>query len=117
MRVTDFPWLHVVAVVKGTAEGDSTRYFGSLLGFSEYVARAASLGLVRQRPAAELGEDDDELVLTEHGEAYYRDFALGALPRVRGYNWHTLAPELIGPAAQQLADRWATVRAATPGPA
>jgi hypothetical protein len=72
-------------------------------------------GLVRQCPAAELREDDDQFVLTEQGEAFYRG-ALGTLPRVRGYNWRMLAPGLIEPAGRQLAHRW-HAREATPGPA
>lgn len=114
-RVTDFPWLHVVAVVKGTAEGDSMRHFGSLFGFGEYEARTVALGLVRRRPVAEVREDDDELVLTEAGEAFYRDFGLDKLPPGRGYNWLILAPGFIEPAAEQLTRLWAA-RSTASGP-
>jgi hypothetical protein len=74
------------------------------------------LGWCAGAPAAELGEDDDELVLTEVGEAFYRDFALDQLPAVRGYNWHMRASKRIEPAVQQLTHRWAA-RAATSEPA
>ncbi|HEY3690461.1 MAG TPA: hypothetical protein VGL46_09175 [Pseudonocardiaceae bacterium] len=101
--------------MKGTAEGDSMRHFGSLFGFGEYEARTVALGLVRRRPVAEVREDDDELVLTEAGEAFYRDFGLDKLPPGRGYNWLILAPGFIEPAAEQLTRLWAA-RSTASGP-
>lgn len=76
--------VHVVALIKGTAEGDPYRHFGSLLGVDTHQATAARLGLLNAA-----GD------LTDAGRAFYRDARLADLPAGRANHWGDTADRAV----------------------
>jgi len=85
--------VHVIALVKGTFEGDPYAHFGSLLGFEDYAAAARQLGLI-----------DGEGKLTSRGLDLYYDGGLRSLPSGRANDWSADAPEALAIAVRMLED-------------
>jgi hypothetical protein len=75
---------HVVALLKGTIEGDPYKHFGSLLGMDSHIAAAHHFGLI-----------DANGELTEAGRAFYRDAKLSGLPEGRANYWSASAPHVL----------------------
>jgi hypothetical protein len=76
--------VHVVALIKGTAEGDPYQHFGSLLGADLHQATAVRLGLLTA-----IGD------LTDTGRAFYEDARLADLPAGRATHWGEAADRAV----------------------
>lgn len=73
---------HIIAIVKGAAEGDAERHFGSLLGFATHLADATRIGLVQ-------ADGPYDVVLTDAGRLFYDEQSLAELPSGRANQWPT----------------------------
>ncbi|SEP53608.1 hypothetical protein [Amycolatopsis saalfeldensis] len=105
-------WTHVLAVVVGAArpDGDVYAHFGSLLGFDAHLAVAEELGLVLPAPEP-IADDAPEILLTDAGRAFVRQFQLTKLPAGRANYWNLRHASLTEPASTELACRWEALRA------
>lgn len=89
--MTGYSRLHVLALLKGTVEGDPYKHFGSLLGIAHHDAAAQQLGL--------LTNDGNVTVV---GRAFYVSAELGQLPAGRANDWSSTAPAALGQALRIL---------------
>jgi hypothetical protein len=92
----NFSLVHILALVKGTAEGDSRRHFASFMGLDHHEASAINLGLLERNEV-----DSYDLVLTPKGQELYESARLADLPQGRANSWSGLPPlrlaqELLG---------------------
>ena len=85
---------HVIALVKGTIEGDPFMHFGSLLGMAGHVAAARRFGLL-----------DANETTTDAGRAFYRDARLGEFPKGRANDWRVNAADKLAAAERMLERR------------
>jgi hypothetical protein len=84
---------HVIALVKGTIEGDPYMHFGSLLGMASHMSAAQRFGLL-----------DANKTPTEAGYAFYREARLSEFPKGRANYWHASAADKLE-AAERLLER------------
>lgn len=88
-------WTHTLAVLRGAAEGDDSRYMGSIMGM-----RSHARPLLAARLVAEITEDEDEgndglHRVTDEGRAFYDKHLTGLPPNTqcRANYWATM-PEM-----------------------
>lgn len=79
-----------LVVLRGAVEGDSTKYFGSILEYQSYARAAQDCGLVmlnKEWGTGRLDEYASEHIPTSAGIDFYRRHRMNDWLLGRGYTW------------------------------